>query len=336
MKAPKIGIVLTVKNEERLLRNHILYHLAIGAEHIFVYFDNTTDSGKESIANLKKVTFQDSIPTTKYSSLPFLKRFVEKADAHHTARQCLNTYDALKQAEKMGLDWLLSIDADELICTDTEQASNLSAFFSTVEDSVEVVYFQVLEALQRSMQYNNVFQEEVLFKQIRSFKYRWNRSFKTLYNPFTKTTQKFSWWYGQHLGKGAIRTHREIIPHNVHRYKLSTDKKLESIQAGYILHYHAYDSEDFIKKFQNFKKHPDQFLSGNKVKDFKLLLRDIVNQAGYSKEQLLDYYQKYLLFNEREVEQLLANRNRLFFKRAKPILKEVKSPQVVFNSISND
>jgi len=336
MKAPKIGIVLTVKNEERLLRNHILYHLAIGAAHVFVYFDNTTDSGKESIANINKVTLQDSIPANKYNSLSFLNRFIEKAKEHHTARQCLNTFDALQQAEKMELDWLISIDADELICTHIDQPSSLPSFFKDIDEKVDVVNFRVLEALQRSMLYENVFQEEVLFKQTRSFKYPWNRTYKTLYNPFSKTTQKFSWWYGQHLGKGAIRTGRGVIPHNVHRYKLSSDTLLTSIDKGYVLHYHAYDGEDFIKKFQNFKEHPNQFLSGNKVKDFKLLLRDIVNHAGYSKEELLAYYKDYLLFSPKEVAQLLANRNPFFLKRSKPLLKEVRSPQMVFNSILND
>ena len=125
----KIALVLTVKNEERLLRHNLLYHKAIGADHIFIYFDDTTDSGKESISDLDFVTINDSVAVEKYARLEYLEKFTSQAGEHHTARQCLNTFDAQQQCEKNGIDWLISLDADELICTDFREPSNLKYFF---------------------------------------------------------------------------------------------------------------------------------------------------------------------------------------------------------------
>ena len=199
----KIALVLTVKNEERLLRHNLLYHKAIGADHIFIYFDDTTDSGKESISDLDFVTINDSVAVEKYARLEYLEKFTSQAGEHHTARQCLNTFDAQQQCEKNGIDWLISLDADELICTDFREPSNLKYFFSGVDKNVEVVYFKTLEALQQKEVYGHVFLEETLFKQNRKQK-KGGDFYKKLYNPFTKTSEKFSLWYGQHLGNGAV------------------------------------------------------------------------------------------------------------------------------------
>ena len=51
----KVAVVMTVKNEERLLPQNVHYHLGIGIECIFIYFDGTTDHGKEKIRGIPKI-----------------------------------------------------------------------------------------------------------------------------------------------------------------------------------------------------------------------------------------------------------------------------------------
>ena len=328
----KIALVLTVKNEERLLRNNLLYHKAIGADHIFVYFDNTTDEGKGTIADLDFVSINNSVPAEKYAHLEYLEKFTSQAEEHHTARQCLNTFDADRQCEKAGIDWLISLDADELICTDFKEPSNLKSFFERIDENVDVVNFKTLEALQQRENYGNVFMEETLFKQNRKQK-KGEDFYKNLFNPFTKTSEKFSWWYGQHLGKGAVRVGKGIIPHNVHRFKSIDNSKAETANAGNVLHYHAYDAEDFIKKFTNFSDHPNTFLSGNKVESIKLLLRDIVNNSGMDNNELHDYFRKNLLFSEAEVQDLKKEKTFFLFKKLTSPLTEIVSVQKVFKNL---
>ena len=324
----RIGLVLTVKNESRILRNNLLYHKAIGVDRAFVYFDNTTDDGKESIADLDFVTVNNSVATEKYIHLEYLDKFTSKAGEHHTARQCLNTFDAQQNCKEDGIEWLISLDADELICTDNEKPSDLKMFFNQIEEGINVINFETLEALQRREHYKNVFAEETLFKSNKQAFY------KGIFNPFTLTTQKYPWWYGQSMGKAAIRIGRGIIPYNVHRYRNIDKTKPLTINAGYILHYHAYDSEDFIKKFVNFNDRPNTFLSGNKVETLKLLLRDVVNTSGLDNIQLESYFRNNLMFDEKEVKKFRKGRKYIFFNIKPRPLKEITSVKTIFEKLA--
>ena len=223
----KIALVLTVKNEERILRSNLTYHRALGAEHIFIYFDDTTDQGKESIKDLDYVTVQNSVPATQFENNTTLEKFTTKATEHHTARQCLNTMHALQECEYRGYDWLISIDADELICTSKNTIELLPDFFSKISEEIDVVTFKTLEVIAREMHYNNVFAEETLFKTQPFYGNRFKNCYKKIYNPFTKSTESYSYWLGQHLGKAAIRTHRNIISKNVHRYRKADGSALQ-------------------------------------------------------------------------------------------------------------
>ncbi|MAM27962.1 MAG: hypothetical protein CMC13_02975 [Flavobacteriaceae bacterium] len=331
----KIALVLTVKNEARLLRNNLLYHRAIGAAHIFVYFDGTTDGGKASIQDLDFVAVRDSVAASTYQQQPFLQKFTSQAGEHHTARQCLNTYDAQQRCAEKGIDWLISIDADELVCPAINSQVSLAEFFQEIDTEVEVVYLQTKEALQRKSSYGNVFAEETLFKSVPTYESRFKNIYKQFYNPFTEQKQRFSYWYGQTLGKGAIRIGRQVIPHNVHRYKKKDGSQPTTQKAGFVLHYHAYDAQDFIKKFTNFSEHPDTFLSGNAVESLKLLLRDVVNRSGMSETELQHYFENNLMFHETEVKQLLANRYLGVLKRSPAPLTDISSVVAIFKSLQD-
>jgi len=328
----KIALVITAKNEERLLRQNLLYHRAIGLDRAFVYFDNTTDKGKESIADLDFVKTEDSVPTEKYTHLDALKKFTSQAKEHHTARQCLNTFDALQQCQQEGIDWLISIDADELVTPDLKQPCLLGDFFIEISPQVDVVNFQVKEMLQNRFSYTHVFAEATLFKARASFKRRFDNVFKHIYNPFNKSGRKYNYWYGHTMGKTAIRVNADVIPKNVHRFVNKEGSKVKSINQGYILHYHSYDFNDFIKKFKNFEYRPDTFLSGNAVEDIKLLWRDVVNHPGFSQKELEDYYRNNVMFNEEEIRKLLKPRHYLLIPRKQAVLEKIEVVEMVFKT----
>lgn len=325
----KIAIVLTVKNEYRLLRNNLLYHKSTGVDKAFVYFDNTTDNGKESIADLDFVGAFDSVPADKYSDIEYLKKFTSQAAEHHTARQCLNTFDAQQRCKEENIDWLISVDADELICTDTKEPSDLKSFFKNIKEEVEVINFKTLEALQQQEHYNNVFAEETLFKANKQAFY------KKIINPFTREIKKFTWYYGHTMGKTAIKTGKGIIPHNVHRYEKLHGEKVVSKNIGNILHFHAYDAEDFIKKFTNFRDRPNTFLSGNKVENLKLLLRDVVNSSGMDTPQLKTYFRENLMFGSQEIKKFKKGRKYIFFQVKPRPIKEITSVKKTFENLLN-
>ncbi|WP_370392210.1 glycosyltransferase family 2 protein [uncultured Winogradskyella sp.] len=333
----RIGLVITVKNEERILRKNLLYHNEIGIDKAFVYFDGTTDAGRESIQDLKYVELLNSIGKDIYESSKGLINFIKNYEEHHTARQCLNTYDALQKCKQENIDWLISIDADELIITHLTECSNLKSLFDKIPESYDVVNFKPFEVLQTQIHFNNVFKESILFKSSPKIKNRIDRVYKKLFNPFENKFHKFSYWYGQHLGKTAIRVNssKEIVPKNVHRVVYEDNSSINCIDKLGMLHYHMYDSNDFIKKFKNFEKHPDTFLSGNNIEGIKMLCRDIVNSGLYNSRQLEDYFKKYILFNEKEVNKLKNNRNRLLQKRQQATITKITSVNKVFSKINS-
>jgi hypothetical protein len=330
-----IGLVITVKNEARIIRHNLVYHKAIGVDKVFVYFDDSTDSGKASISDLDFVEISNSVSDNRFEHIKSLSHFNSKAKEHHTARQCLNTYDAIQKCKISNIDWLISIDADELVITDTSEVSQLKPFFKTIDATIDVINFRPFEALQAETNYDNVFAELTVFKRIPKFKQKIDRIYKQLYNPFSKKNIKFSYWYGQHMGKSAVRVNSttEIIPKNVHRYVYIDKTAVNSIDKMGLVHYHMYDAQDFIKKFKNFENHPNTFLSGNKVEDIKLLCRDIVNLNVYDADGLIKYFKDYIMFKPSEVKKLRTNRNRFFIKRKQKAIIEITSVQAVFKNL---
>ena len=328
-----IGLVVTVRDEERLLRHNLLYHHYIGVEKAYVYFDGTKDNGRQSIEDLSFVEMCDSVSAEKYKKYSFLDKFTSQAGEHHTARQCLNIFDASVKAEKEGFNWLISLDADELVVTELNQLSNLKTFFKKINSEYDAVKFEVREVLQAQNYYQNVFAEETRFKAVHKQKRYSQNIFKKFYNPDTNSYEKFRFWYGHHAGKMAVRLNRGLIPYNVHRFIDKSGNKPNTELAGWLLHYHSFDAEDFIKKYKNFSTHPDTYLSGRKVENLKLLLIAIVNHYGMTVKDLELYFEKNMMFSKQEVTKLWKNRYYFFFKRKKPVIMEITSVQQVFKKM---
>ncbi len=328
----RVALVITVKNEARLLRQNLRYHLAIGIEKIYVYFDGTTDNGKQLIANIEGVESNDSISAEKFKHLDYMEHLCSNANVIHTARQCLNTYDAQMKCRDLGIDWLISLDADELFLTDYKNAINLSAFFEPLK-SFDVIQLQTLEVLTTKIAYQNVMLEETQFKVQKNFKSHFNRIYYSFYNPYNRQSIVHSYWLGHNMGKLAIRVNSETIPKNVHRYKTIDESPLKSIKRGFLLHYHLYDFKDFLKKYKNFKAHPNTFLSGNNIGALKTLWRDMVNDKQFSEAYLKDYFQKNILIDKKKYRQLLYLRYFSFIKRKMPAIVNVTLPKEVLEKV---
>jgi len=325
----KIAIVITAKNEERLLKSNLQYHFAVGVHKAYLYFDGATDGGPKSIGDMPEVEVQDSVSENKFGDLPFLNKFTSKAVEHHTARQCLNTYDAMLKCKRDGIQWLISIDADELIIADKHDPLPLISLFDGVSEDVDLVHFNTKEAVQRRNEYDNVFADETLFKSTHLFKRKLERPNKMIHDPFQKKNKKISYWMGQFQGKSAIRVASDLIPKNVHRYKQKDGSLLKQIEKGLVLHYHAFDQPDFIKKFTNFKKHPDNFLAGSDVGYVKKLWRDVVNSEVIEEDYRNNYFQNNIMFTESEISKMNSKIFGILPRKQKPF-EEITSVKKAF------
>jgi len=150
----KIAMVMTVKNEAELLRLNILYHRYAGVERFFVFQDDPTDDSLYSISDLEGVTTFPSVSgdeiTAKLRLHPEMAHISSSLSVHHCARQMANSFGALEAARRDGFDWVLSLDPDELVCTNLEGMAPgaLHEFSATVPDECATVRFLPLEVAQ--------------------------------------------------------------------------------------------------------------------------------------------------------------------------------------------
>ena len=181
----EVAIVITVKNEARLLRQNIFYHLGIGVKKMFIYFDNTTDGGRELVESIDGVFCSESITSNKYDDLPYLKKFTNQKFTQHSARQCINSYDAELQCIKEGIDWLISIDADEFfLLPRSEGYKTIQEFFNSASaQNYDIVRFGVFEVIPRKMKYDLVAIEETLFKTKKNFKSKFDQIYFEITDP---------------------------------------------------------------------------------------------------------------------------------------------------------
>jgi hypothetical protein len=333
MKDNSIAIVITAKNERRLLKSNLLYHFALGISRAYIYFDDTTDDGSKSIKNLPNVVFQNSVAPNKYKHLEYLDKFTSKADEHHTARQCLNTYDAKVKCQKEGIDWLISIDADELFYPGPD-IKDFTIFLNNLE-KYDIIKLLPLEVINRKMSYTNVILEETLFKTKKNFKSKLDQIYFNIKNPYGNKPLTTSYWSGHTMGKCIINVKSEIIPKNVHRYETKDSSKIKSVTKGNILHYHMYDFEDFMKKFKNFEHHPPVFLSGNDIGSLKSLWIQLVNDPNVSIEELRQYYKSNILFDTKKLKRLHKTRLMNIVKRKEKTTVEINLPKEILSNLDN-
>lgn len=318
------AIVMTVRNEQDLLRSNVLYHRHLGIERFYVFLDGTTDRTPETVSDLDAVTILPSSSGETFleagthrdlhARSPRLREVVLKSASHHEARQMLNTIVALERARDEDIEWLISLDPDELLSLDPDAttAGELVDFLAAQPSGVEAVSFPTSEIVQRRTTYENVLAEATLFKHERSWVPR------PLYDPYRRQVRRhfyeprkvlglpipkrktLSWWYGHRLGKSAVRTRLDLLP-RVHTFRRFDGGSLETKSAGRLLHYLLYSADDFVKKFKNYVSHPDTLVSGHALSYRKRVWIDMVNDPSFSEADLRDYYDRWVAFDEDEL-----------------------------------
>lgn len=320
----RAAIVMTVRNEQDLLRSNVLYHGHLGIERFYVFLDGTTDRTPDTVSDLDAVTILPSCSgetfleseanRSQHARSPQLQEVVIKSASHHEARQMLNTIVALERARDEGIEWLVSLDPDELLSLDpdTTEEGALVDFLASQPPRVEAVSFPTSEVVQRRTTYENVLAEATLFKHESSWIPR------PLYDPYRKQVRRhfyeprkvlglpipkrktLSWWYGHRLGKCAARASLDLLP-RVHTFRRFDGSRLETRSAGRLLHYLLYSADDFVKKFKNYVSHPDTLVSGHALSYRKRVWIDLVNDPSFSEADLREYYDRWVAFDEDEL-----------------------------------
>jgi hypothetical protein len=136
MQPGSFALTYTVKNEARLLPLGIEYHLALGCSRVYVFWDNTTDDAPELVAKYPQVITRKSYRPEEMEDAPgWLSQILPAWGPDLDVRKRANTYYAAVDAAKHGIEWLLSIDADELILMNRDEQILEDHFRNTSHES---------------------------------------------------------------------------------------------------------------------------------------------------------------------------------------------------------
>jgi Glycosyl transferase family 2 len=299
--AVSIALVTTVKNEADLLRRNLLYHRRLGVDRCYVFDDGSADGTAESVADLDFVEVSPSVAASHFESRTDMEAYL-RPDPYQARRQGLNCAFALDLAREAGFDWLVHLDADELLCPQLESApaGALSRLLGGVDASVEMVVFVVIEAIQRGVSTLEAL-GGTLFRSPNA----------ALARPAQDPFQGEIWnvgHYGHATGKSAVRVAVDSRPNTPHRFLRRNGSELQQVRSGYLAHYYGYNARDFWDKFRALTTAGDRYPLGGRVERRVRVWRDMTRDPRFSEADLADYYERWIRFKDDEIARLSRTR----------------------------
>lgn len=329
-----VALVMTVRNERRLLRANLLYHHRAGVDRCYVYDDGSDDGTVEGVRDLGFVRVAPSAAgEAAVASRPEVRRFAAASATVLPARQCLNALDALERARAEGFAWLLHVDADELVClaADAAPAGELRALLEAVPATTSQVTFTPYEVCRRRMAYDDVLREETLFMVA-------TRNVRRLcWDPLRRRAFVVREPLGHSRGKSAVRVGEGAVPRNPHRFVARTGAALATVARPYLLHYYAFDFASFVGKFANLRDPPDERARhGRPLPSWKRVWRRLVTSNALSEAELRRYFARWLMQGERAIRRGRRGRRLLGVQLTPPWIVEVRAVRDAFDALSGD
>lgn len=159
-----IGVVITRKNQARLRRRKLEYHRFLGVTHFHVFDDGSSDDSMRTIQGVPGLSCPDfeglvGVP-------PELKDGILQArNEPWMARRKLATRWAMPLARKDGGEWLISLDADELVMLEHPTRGVIRDLFLDCPADVDAVFFRdTSEVVPRGCDTDVDVSSHVLFK----------------------------------------------------------------------------------------------------------------------------------------------------------------------------
>jgi hypothetical protein len=163
----KFAVTYTVKNEARLLPSAIEYHLAAGCSRIYLFWDNTTDNSAELVAKYPQVIARKSFrPYELQNPPPWLSEILPAWEPDLDVRKIANTFYSAQDAAKDGIEWLVGIDADELILMsrhEQELENHIPRYLEKTPNDIDQLLLPNLESVPTSAETENPFTDCVYF-----------------------------------------------------------------------------------------------------------------------------------------------------------------------------
>ena len=248
MSSVRFAISYTVKDESRMLPAAIDYHLAAGCSRIYVFWDGTSDGSDLLLSAYSLVVARNSITTDEIEDAPqWMTNILCAWETDLDVRKQINTYYAARSAAIEGIDWLISLDADELIWMGNNGPINHDSIvgqLDRVPDNIDQLLLPNLDCVPTSAECQNPFSDCVYFMNrfpATEFIWRYSRAFLIRISRSPALVAWYDYLFYQVRFAGALpRLMRE-------------PKSGHIIPAGYFLGYSSYKSFIRLRTFFNFK-----------------------------------------------------------------------------------
>jgi hypothetical protein len=129
------------------------YHLNIGVDHMYLFFDDPTDAAADVLARRSRVT-------SVRCDLEFWNGHRSPTPSSIIERQRLNALTGLDLARRAGVDWIVHIDSDELLYSE----KRLDDLLAEVPEDVQALKFPTMEGVLDRLEYHRPFEEISQFK----------------------------------------------------------------------------------------------------------------------------------------------------------------------------
>jgi hypothetical protein len=248
MSSVRFAISYTVKDESRMLPPAIDFHIAAGCSRIYVFWDGTSDGSEVLLSRYPSVLARNSITPSEVQDAPqWITKLLPWWERDLDVRKQINTYYAAKSAALEGIDWLISLDADELIWMGNNGPINhdsIAGQLGRVPDNIDQLLLPNLDSVPTSAECQNPFLDCVYFmNRFPATEFIWRYS-RALLIRIARSPELVAWYdylFYQVRFAGALpRLMRE-------------PKSQRIIPAGYFLGYSSYKSFIRIRTFFNFK-----------------------------------------------------------------------------------
>lgn len=281
----RFAIAYTVKNEANMLPDAIAYHLRLGCSRIFIFFDGTTDASRELVQDMPGVICADSIEPKALVNVPeWIRLLLPRWEESMDVRKRINTFAAAAQASNDGIEWLISIDPDEMLILNdgsTSSPEDGETFFSSVSQDIDQILVPNWEAVPAGAGTGRPFVDCTLF--LRRFpltetawRYssaivrrvvsnpKWHAWYdhwfyrvrfrgalpRLMRHPATGETIPAGYFLGYSNHKAFIRTVKAPkFLFNIHRWQ-KAQQRPKCISKGRLLHYDLCSAEYFCAKFR--------------------------------------------------------------------------------------
>jgi len=294
--SPKIALAMLVKDEPELLRANLVYHHYVGVDTAYVFIDGDDPATRDSIRDLPYVQLPSETATPTLGAHSNVARARAEADRDHNNRQLLAMAASMERARADDCDWLIFLDPDELVCVDRRRAApgGLLELFAAVPAGADAVYLPPFEVLQGASEAGAPFWSATWFKGP-----GWKLK-KRLWDPVAQNHVTLDGFYGHTVGKMAVRLTANAVPASVHGFTAWDGGALQTAERAMLLHYYAFDSVDFRRKFARIDPDRVSYPDGRSVAPQKTLWTRMIAGGALDDAALEGYYREWVGFSAKQ------------------------------------